>query len=147
MKATLEPVEVSITDTEIGTTSNNDIFVGDVSQITSTPSVNPTEASSGSSQVVQPDIVNVITTAQPKPKPVNLQQQVQSIESESDNKPKPTPKPSATTDQPKTYDGGGTTPDSNIVIKKPKPNYLVYGVVGIIGVLVVYKMFFKSKTQ
>lgn len=53
--------------------------------------------------------------------------------------------PSATTDKNKTYVNGGTTPDSNIYVKKSKPNYIVYGVVGIIGLLVVYKVFLEKK--
>jgi hypothetical protein len=57
-----------------------------------------------------------------------------------------TPEPSATTDETKTYVGGGTTPDSNIVVKKPMTKYYVYGILGIVGALVVYKVFFNKKT-
>lgn len=53
--------------------------------------------------------------------------------------------PSATTDQTKNYVGGGTTPDSSITVKKPKPNYLVFGIVGVIGLAVIYKLFFNKK--
>jgi hypothetical protein len=57
-----------------------------------------------------------------------------------------TSEPSATTDETKTYIGGGTTPDSNIVVKKPTSKYFIYGIIGIIGALVVYKVFFNKKT-
>jgi hypothetical protein len=56
-----------------------------------------------------------------------------------------TSEPSATTDETKTYVGGGTTPDSNIVVKKPMTKYYVYGIIGLIGALVVYKTFFNKK--
>jgi len=57
-----------------------------------------------------------------------------------------TSEPSATTDETKTYVEGGTTPDSNIVIKKPMTKYYIYGIVGIIGALIAYKVFFSKKT-
>lgn len=53
--------------------------------------------------------------------------------------------PSATTNSTKSYVEGGTSPDSKIVIKKPKPNYTVLGVLGIVGSFVVYKVFFNKK--
>jgi hypothetical protein len=55
--------------------------------------------------------------------------------------------PSATTDETKTYVGGGTTPDSNIIIDKPKRNYLMYGILGVVGAYVIYKVFFNKKSQ
>jgi hypothetical protein len=55
--------------------------------------------------------------------------------------------PSATTDGTKTYVDGGTTPDSNIIVKKPKPNYLTLGIIGVVGFLVVYKLFFNKKSE
>ena len=55
--------------------------------------------------------------------------------------------PSATTDETKTYVGGGTTPDSNIIVNKPKRNYLMYGLVGLVGAYVIYKVFFDKKSQ
>ena len=58
-----------------------------------------------------------------------------------------TSEPSATTDETKTYVGGGTTPDSNIVVKKTMTKYYVYGIIGLIGALVVYKMFFNKKSE
>ena len=58
-----------------------------------------------------------------------------------------TSEPSATTDETKTYVGGGTTPDSQIVVKKPMTKYYVYGIIGIVGALVVYKMFFNKKSE
>jgi len=59
----------------------------------------------------------------------------------------PNATPSATTDSTKNYVNGGTTPDSNIIVKKPKPNYLVYGLIGLVGAYVVFKMFFNKKTE
>ena len=55
--------------------------------------------------------------------------------------------PSATTDETKTYVSGGTTPDSNIVVDKPKRNYLMYGLIGLVGVYVIYKVFFNKKSE
>jgi len=55
--------------------------------------------------------------------------------------------PSATTDETKTYVGGGTTPDTNIVVDKPKRNYLMYGLIGVVGAYVIYKVFFKKKSE
>lgn len=55
--------------------------------------------------------------------------------------------PSATTDETKTYVGGGTTPDSNIIVDKPKRNYLMYGLIGLVGVYVAYKVFFHKKSE
>jgi hypothetical protein len=55
--------------------------------------------------------------------------------------------PSATTDETKTYVGGGTTPDSNIIVDKPKRNYLMYGLIGVVGVYVIYKVFFNKKSE
>jgi hypothetical protein len=57
----------------------------------------------------------------------------------------PNAQPSETTGSTKNYVEGGTTPDSNITIKKPKPNYLTLGIIGVIGLLVVYKLFFNKK--
>jgi hypothetical protein len=55
--------------------------------------------------------------------------------------------PSATTGGTKTYVDGGTTPDSDIVVDKPKPNYLVFGLIGLVGAYVVYKVFFQKKSE
>lgn len=55
--------------------------------------------------------------------------------------------PSATTGETKNYVDGGTTPDSKITVKKPKPNYLTLGIFGVIGLLVVYKLFFNKKSE
>ena len=52
---------------------------------------------------------------------------------------------SATTDETKIYFSGGTTPDSNIVVIKPKRNYFMYGVIVVVGAYVVYKIFFNKK--
>ena len=53
--------------------------------------------------------------------------------------------PSATTKENKLYFGGGTTPDSEIVVMKPKSNYLALVVVGAIGFFVVYKVFLNKR--
>jgi hypothetical protein len=55
--------------------------------------------------------------------------------------------PSATTNETKTYVSGGTTPDSSIIIDKPKRNYLMYGLIGVVGAYVVYKLFLDKKSQ
>ena len=55
--------------------------------------------------------------------------------------------PSATTSGTKTYVDGGTTPDSDIIVDKPKPNYLVFGLIGLVGAYVVYKVFFQKKSE
>jgi len=55
--------------------------------------------------------------------------------------------PSATTGSTKTYVDGGTTPDSDIIVDKPKPNYLVFGLIGLVGAYVVYKVFFQKKSE
>jgi len=69
-----------------------------------------------------------------------------SVDTTSGSTSNNTSEPSATTDQTKTYVEGGTTPDSNIVIKKPMTKYYIYGIVGIIGALIAYKVFFSKKT-
>jgi len=53
--------------------------------------------------------------------------------------------PSATTEENKLYFGGGTTPDSKIIVTRPKPNYVMYGIVSVIGLLVIYKLFLNKK--
>ena len=55
--------------------------------------------------------------------------------------------PSATADSTKNYVGGGTTPDSNIIVAKPKPNYFVYGFLGIVVAYVGYQVFFNKKIR
>jgi hypothetical protein len=52
---------------------------------------------------------------------------------------------SATTKENKLYFDGGTTPDSEIVVIIPKPNYLTLIVVGVIGFVVFYKVFLNKK--
>jgi hypothetical protein len=54
---------------------------------------------------------------------------------------------SATSNSTKSYVEGGTTPDSKIVIKKPKPNYVMIGIVSLVGVYVIYKAFFNKKIK
>ena len=60
----------------------------------------------------------------------------------NNNSTNPNAIPSATTEQTKNYIGGGTSPNSPINVKKPKPNYLTYGIIGVIGLAIVYKLFF-----
>ena len=55
--------------------------------------------------------------------------------------------PNTTTGGTKTYVDGGTTPDSDIVVDKPKPNYLLFGLIGLVGAYVVYKVFFQKKSE
>lgn len=52
---------------------------------------------------------------------------------------------SATTEENKLYFSGGTTPDSKIIVIKPRPNYVMYGIVSVIGLLVIYKVFLNKK--
>ena len=55
-----------------------------------------------------------------------------------------TSEPSATTDDTKTYVGGGTTPDSTIVIKKSNRKYYVYVGVALIVGLIAYKVLYNK---
>ena len=57
--------------------------------------------------------------------------------------------PSRFTKQNKNYIEGGITPDSDIIVSKSKSksNYIGYGIVGIVGAYVVYKVFFNKKSQ
>ena len=52
---------------------------------------------------------------------------------------------SPTTKQNKNYIGGGTTPDSDIIINKSKSNYIGYAIVGVVGAYLIYKMFLNKK--
>jgi hypothetical protein len=54
---------------------------------------------------------------------------------------------SATTEETKTYVSGGTTANSPIVVDKTKTkqNYIVLGIIGLVGVYVAYKVFFKKQ--
>jgi hypothetical protein len=53
---------------------------------------------------------------------------------------------SPTSDSTKNYLGGGTTPNSDIIVNKPKPNYTTIVIVGIVGAYVLYKVFFNKKS-
>jgi hypothetical protein len=113
----------------------------------------------GGSQVAEPEIIIPIT---PKPNtpPVKSTLILEDIENDlpQSNTPtinsgtkdtedtKPKGEPSATTDETKTYVGGGTTPDSQIVVKKPTTKYFVYGIVGIVVAYLGYKVFFNKKS-
>lgn len=55
--------------------------------------------------------------------------------------------PSATTDSTKNYVGGGVTPDSNIVVNKPKTNHLFFGLIVVVGAYMAYKMFVDEKSE
>lgn len=114
----------------------------------------------GNSQITEPDIIlsnsNVndlsnpsnytyTTTGSPLSIPIEVSTPVNtgttSIDSTSNN----ISEPSATTDDTKTYVGGGTTPDSNIVVKKPTSKYYIYGLLGVVGAIVAYKLFYNKK--
>lgn len=113
----------------------------------------------GGSQVAEPEIIIPIT---PKPNTPpkkntliledikndlpqgNSTSVVSGTKDSEDTKPKG--ESSATTDETKTYVGGGTTPDSQIVVKKPTTKYFVYGIVGIVVAYLGYKVFFNKKS-
>jgi hypothetical protein len=102
----------------------------------------------GGSSIVEPDIINPVAVQQEAPirggSVTNVEQVEAGLESPNNTELNGEKDPSATTDQNKTYVSGGTTPDSPIIIRKPKTNYIVYGIVGVIGALVIYKVFFKK---
>jgi hypothetical protein len=113
----------------------------------------------GSSQVAEPEIIIPISplpNTPPKKNTLILENiendlpqgnstsVVSGTKDSEDTKPKG--EPSATTDQTKTYVGGGTTPDSQIVVKKPTTKYFVYGIVGIVVAYLGYKVFFNKKS-
>lgn len=106
----------------------------------------------GSSQVIEPEIISAeISTPPVKNYIVKSPDEIQPVLQDSpnneviENQPKSDSDSSATTDETKTYVGGGTTPDSNIVIKKPTSKYFLYGIVGVVGALIIYKIFFNKK--
>lgn len=128
--------------------------------------IDNTSESGGSSVIVEPEIIQTGGSNSNTPIFGNANQpltqsQINDISNNTpdirtliDNSPKPTNTngssasnpnavPSATTDQTKNYVGGGTTPNSPINVKKPRPNYLVYGIIGLIGLAVIYKFFKK----
>lgn len=113
----------------------------------------------GGSQVAEPEIIIPITPKPNTPPKKNTlilediendlpqgttQTIVSGTKDTEDTKPKG--EPSATTDETKTYVGGGTTPDSQIVVKKPTTKYFVYGIVGIVIAYLGYKVFFNKKS-
>jgi hypothetical protein len=103
----------------------------------------------GGSNIVEPDIITPIAIQVEAPikggNVTNVEQVEAGLELPNDIRLNDVKESSATTEENKTYVSGGTTPDSNIVLNKPKPNYLVYGIIGVIGALVIYKVFFKKK--
>ena len=114
----------------------------------------------GGSQVLEPEIIgnSYIQPINPLSESNNISlQDIVDISSEQvipaqdtmvvTSSPNANSEPSATTDETKTYVEGGTTANSSIVINKPKRNYLMYGIIGLIGALVVYKMFFNKKSE
>jgi hypothetical protein len=126
-----------------------------------------TSYGAGNSQVSEPEIVNTINT-HINPSPVNSTVNFEQIEDDlsqvvptkptkptkpnnsitpNTNTSNPDKESSATTDETKTYVGGGTTPDSQIVVKKPTTKYFVYGIVGIVVAYLGYKMFFDKKSE
>jgi hypothetical protein len=102
----------------------------------------------GSSTIVEPEILNPVSVtefaANSGGSVTNFEQVEAGLELPNDTGLNGEKEPSATTDENKTYLSGGTTPDSPIIIKKPKKNYIVYGIVGVIAVLVLYKLYFKK---
>ena len=112
----------------------------------------------GNSQVSEPEIINPIFPQEYTP-PIKSNVNLEDVENnlpkgtstqsgtQNTNTSNPDAEPSATSDETKTYVGGGTTPDSQIVVKKPTTKYFVYGIVGIVGAYLVYKMFFNKKTE
>lgn len=48
-------------------------------------------------------------------------------------------------DETKLYISGGTTPDSDIVVVRPKRSYFKLVVVGAVGAFVIYQIFFNKK--
>jgi hypothetical protein len=118
----------------------------------------------GNSQITEPDIIlptsNVndlsnpsnytyTTTGSPLSIPIEVSNPVNtgttSTGSTSGTTSNNISEPSATTDDTKTYVGGGTTPDSNIVVKKPTSKYYIYGLLGVLGAIVAYKLFYNKK--
>jgi hypothetical protein len=114
-------------------------------------------SSNSGSQIVEPDLINPIvfinntsngsSQSQQAVENILSQQEANQNTGSQTNTPKNDAIPSETTDETKTYLDGGTTPNSNINVKKPKPNYLTLGILGIIGLLVVYKVFFNKKSE
>ena len=116
----------------------------------------------GSSQVAEPEIIIPISplpNTPPKkntlilediendlPQETPTQSGTQNTGNTNTTNPKPKGEPSATTDETKTYVGGGTTPDSQIVVKKPTTKYFIYGIVGIVVAYLGYKVFFNKKS-
>lgn len=113
----------------------------------------------GGSNIVEPEIVIPVNNEIATPIGAGLAsaEQVEILTQQAGNtsqsgtstvvEPNIDAEPSATTDETKTYVGGGTTPDSNIVVDKPKRNYLMYGLIGVVGVYVIYKVFFNKKSE
>lgn len=120
--------------------SNN---TGSGSQIIEPEIVIPISTDSGTNNNYPKEQIDVIETV--------LNQQQEQIPAQTGTstvtEPNINSEPSATTDENKTYVGGGTTPDSNIVVNKPKPNYLMYGLIGVVGLAVVYKLFLSKKKE
>jgi hypothetical protein len=50
------------------------------------------------------------------------------------------------TDETKLYISGGTTPDSDIVVARPKRSHFKLVVVGAVGVYLAYLVFFNKKS-
>lgn len=112
----------------------------------------------GNSQITEPNIIIPIYNVSDAPNSNNYTntgnissgdipiEVISPVNISTDTKPVKDSEPSATTDETKTYVGGGTTPDSQIIVKKPMTKYYVYGILGIVGALVVYKVFFNKKT-
>ena len=121
------------------------------------------ELLNGGSQIVEPDVITPIyPTSSDNLGELNSEEVIdvvlaqqnsgqtnsgQNVGTSSIKEPANEDVPSATTGSTKTYVDGGTTPDSDIIVDKPKPNYLVFGLIGLVGAYVVYKVFFQKKSE
>jgi hypothetical protein len=120
-------------------------------QIEPAAETNYNESSYGSN-IVEPNIVNLVPNAQVAPvfpqvvsaNDLIQQPTVSDIKNNSIKTEVSTNQNSASNGG-KTYVSGGTTPNASIVIKKPKTNYLLYGVVGLLGILIINRLFFYKK--
>jgi hypothetical protein len=102
-----------------------------------------TPTTSVGSNIVEPEIINVSTNTQNNQNSTQVNPAVLEI-SESVSTITNT-KPNTNTSGVKSYISGGTTKNNTIVLSKPKPNYVMYAIVGVLGILVVNELFFNTK--
>lgn len=91
------------------------------------------------SQILEPEILAPIYSQKETPSKTT-----EIVDKKMTNDLENVPEPSETTDETKTYISGGTTPDSPILVKKPMTKYVLNGVVGVLAILVGYKLFFSK---